>query len=256
MEFIPEPSISRSDVMARLWLQRVRSASRCLLLVVCIALLRTRRKGYFRQDQDETDLRGTARGIAYARVTQSYEAITEFRGKLLALLPLATGTGAFLLLQKEDTPQNRQLLGPLGLLGFTVTVGLFAYELRGMQRCSRLEVQAYLLEKDLGLGKEGPFKGQPDRSLGGMLGPPLAGLVVYISTALTWLYIAGVGLDWSILPSNTTTTVPQPTTTLTQPTTTEPQPPPKPSSSWLVRPILLYVGRTSSGLDTGAMLAT
>jgi hypothetical protein len=174
----------------------------------------------------------------------------------LALLPLATGTGAFLLLQKEDTPQNRQLLGPLGLLGFTVTVGLFAYELRGMQRCSRLEVQAFLLEKDLGLGKEGPFKGQPDRSLGGMLGPPLAGLVVYISTALTWLYIAGVGLDWSILPSNTTTTVPQPTTTLTQPTTTEPQPPPKPSSSWLVRPILLYVGRTSSGLDTGAMLAT
>jgi hypothetical protein len=154
------------------------------------------------EDQDYSDLRGTARGIAYERVCTSYEAITEFRAKLLALLPLATGTGAFLLLQKQDTtPQIRQLLGPIGLLGIVVTAGLFAYELRGMQRCARLEVQACILEENLGLCKEGgPFKGQPKRSWGEMLGPPAAGLTIYIATAFTWLFIAGVGLGsaaWS-----------------------------------------------------------
>jgi hypothetical protein len=150
------------------------------------------------QNQGDSDLRGTALKLAYERACTSYEGITEFRAKLLALLPLATGTGAFLLLERQGTnPAVRQLLGPIGLLGAIVTVGLFAYELRGMQRCHRLEVQACILEERLGLSvDEGPFKGQPDRSLGGMLGPPLAGLVIYLATAFTWLYIAGRGFCW------------------------------------------------------------
>jgi hypothetical protein len=165
------------------------------------------------EDQDDSDLRGTARGIAYERACTSYEAITEFRAKLLALLPLATGTGAFLLLQKQDaTPQIRQLLGPIGLLGIVVTAGLFFYELRGMQRCARLEVQACILEEKLGLCKEtGPFKGQPKRSWREMLGPPAAGLIIYIATAFTWLFVAGVGFSWwSISTSSPTHTVPKP----------------------------------------------
>jgi hypothetical protein len=170
--------------------------------------------------EDKDDLSGTARGIAYARACMSYEAITEFRGKLLALLPLATGTGAFLLLQKEDTPQNQQLLGLIGFLGFMVTVGLFTYELRGMQRCSRLEVTACQLERRLGLGEEGPFQGQPDRNLKGMLGPPAAGLIVYITTAFTWIAIALVGLSWLSTPISATTTASQATATLRQAATT------------------------------------
>lgn len=151
-----------------------------------------------RGDRRGKDLRGTPRGVAYERACASYDAITEFRAKLLALLPLATGTGAFLLLQKvEERPQTKELLGPIGLLGFVVTLGLFAYELRGMQRCARLEVQACTLEERLPLSSaEGPFRGQPERSLGGMLGPPAAGLIIYLAAAFTWLYVAGFGFSW------------------------------------------------------------
>jgi hypothetical protein len=156
------------------------------------------------EDQGDSDLRGTALGIAYERACESFEAITEFRAKLLALLPLATGTGAFLLLERQETnPDVRVLLGPIGLLGIVVTAGLFAYELRGMQRCTRLEVQASMIEHGLGLTAEsGPFKGQPDRSIWGMLGPPAAGLIVYLATAFTWLFIAGFGLAWWKDPSD------------------------------------------------------
>jgi hypothetical protein len=49
--------------------------------------------------------------------------------------------------------------------------------------------------------EEGPFKGQPERSLWGMLGPPAAGLIVYLVTAFTWLYIAGFGSIWWRNPS-------------------------------------------------------
>ena len=155
-------------------------------------------------DQAETNLT-KARELAYERVCESYEAITEFRAKLLALLPLATGTGAFLLLErqqellkpKNSQHQNLQPLGPVGLLGLVVTLGLFAYELRGMQRCSRLEVQACTLERTMQLtANEGPFRGQPSRSLHNMLGPPAACLVVYSATAFTWFYVAGTGLSW------------------------------------------------------------
>jgi hypothetical protein len=178
------------------------------------------------KDRDKSDLRTTARGIAYDRACTSYEAITEFRAKLLALLPLATGTGAFLLLQKQDTtPQVRQLLGPIGLLGLAVTAGLFVYELRGMQRCARLEVQACMLEDALGLGKKGgPFKGQPKREWE-ILGPPLAGLIIYIATAFTWAFIAGVGFFWWSIPtSSSASTAPPPASTAPPPASTAPPP--------------------------------
>jgi hypothetical protein len=164
----------------------------------CVRHSLCREEGSMVGDRGDVDLRGTALGIAYERACKSFEAITEFRAKLLALLPLATGTGAFLLLERQETnPDVRQLLGPIGLLGVVVTAGLFAYELRGMQRCTRLEVQASRIEHRLGLSAAGgPFKGQPGRSLWGMLGPPAAGLIVYLATAFTWLFIAGFGLSW------------------------------------------------------------
>jgi quercetin dioxygenase-like cupin family protein len=131
--------------------------------------------------------------LAYRQICTSYADISDFRGKLLTLLPLATGTGAFLLLERGDS----NLLGPIGVFGAVVTLGLFMYELRGIQRCHRLEDQACTLEEELGLDvKKGPFLGQPKRSLWGMLGPPAAGLAVYLAVVFAWLYIAGVGFDW------------------------------------------------------------
>jgi hypothetical protein len=44
--------------------------------------------------------------LAYERAGGSFEAITEFRGKLLTLLPIATGTGTFLLLERAQQETN------------------------------------------------------------------------------------------------------------------------------------------------------
>ena len=102
--------------------------------------------------------------LAYEGASESYGAISGFRAKLLALLPLATGAGAFLLLERAENDKVREFLGPIGIFGFVVTLGLFFYELRGVQRCQRLEVQLCTLEKQFGLSKDqGPFLGQPPR---------------------------------------------------------------------------------------------
>jgi hypothetical protein len=44
--------------------------------------------------------------LACKRAGDSFEAITEFRGKLLILLPLAIGTAAFLLLERAPKPTD------------------------------------------------------------------------------------------------------------------------------------------------------
>jgi hypothetical protein len=81
--------------------------------------------------------------LAYEQVHNRYAGITDFRAKLLGLLPLVTGTSAFLLLAQVKDPDSnlRKFLGPMGILGLVVTLGLFIYELRGMQRCQELEKQ-------------------------------------------------------------------------------------------------------------------
>jgi hypothetical protein len=72
--------------------------------------------------------------LAYEQVHNRYAGITDFRAKLLGLLPLVTGTSAFLLLAQVKDPDSnlRKFLGPMGILGLVVTLGLFIYELRGM----------------------------------------------------------------------------------------------------------------------------
>lgn len=96
--------------------------------------------------------------------------------KLLTLLPLATGTGGILLLRGNE---HLPALGPIGLFGVAATVGLFMYEIRGIQRCHRLEQQAGVLERGLKLTPgEAQFMGDPGRPLG-IVGPPAAGLIIY-----------------------------------------------------------------------------
>src|SRR6266576_1598889 len=109
---------------------------------------------------------------AYERVCESYHAIDDFRMKLLGLLPVATGTGVFLLLNS-----NTALLGPVpdnkanqhqtlevfltaaGLIGLTFTVGLFAYELFGIKRCHYLIQTGKRLE--IALKVHGQFRNRP-----------------------------------------------------------------------------------------------
>jgi len=99
---------------------------------------------------------------------------------------------------QDPNDELRPFLGPIGIFGFVVTLGLFIYELRGMERCRKLEEQGEALEIEMKLGPElGPFRGQPPRRLGNMLGPPAAGLIIYIATAFTWLLLALYGFKAS-----------------------------------------------------------
>jgi hypothetical protein len=127
--------------------------------------------------------------LVYELTCQSYHGIADFRGKLLALLPLASGTGIFLLLG-DAAP--KQLLAPIGVFGVVVTMGLFIYELRGIQRCHRLENQAEALEDALNLAPDQRgILHLPERDWHEMLEPPAASLIVYLAVIFAWLYVAG-----------------------------------------------------------------
>src|SRR5687768_16392561 len=84
----------------------------------------------------------------YEQLCSSYRAIDDFRSKLLALLPLATGGGIFLLASdKAKADVIPPYLKPIGVFGLVVTLGLFLYELHGILTCTRLiEVGASIEE--------------------------------------------------------------------------------------------------------------
>ena len=110
---------------------------------------------------------------AYQQLCSSYHAIDDFRAKLLGFLPLATGTGLFLVLDKlkgvdpatldklkavDPTildklkeidpaiieqlkgidPKTASLLQAVGVFGILITLGLFAYEIYGIRKCGAL----------------------------------------------------------------------------------------------------------------------
>src|SRR6266851_2948961 len=87
----------------------------------------------------EEDLR-----TAYQAVCDRHRQIDDFRGKLLALLPIASGAAALLLLSQSDA--IKKYLTPIGLYGCAVTAGLFLYELYGVSVCLQVMAQAGELE--------------------------------------------------------------------------------------------------------------
>jgi hypothetical protein len=135
---------------------------------------------------------------AYERVCESYHAIDDFRMKLLGLLPVATGTGVFLLLNS-----NTDLLGPggqgsrqhtlevfvtaAGLIGLMFTLGLFAYELFGIKRCHYLIEAGTSLE--IILNVRGQFRNRP-RELMGFINEPFAAALIYPASMAAWVFLA------------------------------------------------------------------
>ena len=73
------------------------------------------------------DERAATLRVIYQETCKTHNAIADFRAKLLALLPIASGTGVFLLLGKLNGG-DRKLLLAVGLFGFIVTFGLFMYD--------------------------------------------------------------------------------------------------------------------------------
>ena len=170
----------------------------------------------------------------YAEVCKSHAGITDFRAKLLALLPIASGAGIALLITQGSGSVSRSQAGmlvALGIFGAIVTAGLFLYELRQIDLCKQMRNHAAWIEKQLGIdagqfgGRRGRLSlreiyspnvhrlrdealaaiekaGEPrpsSREEQGLLRKPLvgaeaAGYVVYHAVIITWLLVAAFGI--------------------------------------------------------------
>jgi hypothetical protein len=141
--------------------------------------------------QAEPDKKSDALRIAYQEVCNSYHRIDDFRAKLLGLLPLASAGGVFLLLRNEKGQAeaglaNRHLL-VAGVIGAIVSVALFFYELRGVQRCIRLYEVGKKLEEDMGI--QGQFV-RWTHSVGRTINEPIAASIIYSIVTAGWSYVA------------------------------------------------------------------
>jgi hypothetical protein len=122
----------------------------------------------------------------YEEICKSHLAITDFRGKLLGLLPLATGVGIFLLLDNKTANTKPALLAAAGLFGVFVTIGLFFYEIRGVEECQLLRERAARLEGKLLIPRDcSRFRGY----MPGFVGPLGAGPIVYLAVIAGWLFV-------------------------------------------------------------------
>jgi hypothetical protein len=134
--------------------------------------------------------------LAYQELCKSYQAIADFRAKLLGFLPLASGAGAYAVLSKEPVPPWAWVAG---VFGFAITLGLFLYELRGLQRAGALEEAGRELEAQLGL-TSGQFRQDVEPFLRGFVDPRGAAWLIYPTVQASWLYLVGVrnlGTFWA-----------------------------------------------------------
>lgn len=136
--------------------------------------------------------------MAYQEVCKSYHATNDFRARLLGLLPLVSGVGIFFLLSDTLTdPSKRafasQFLGPIGIFGCVVTIGLLFYELRGNQRRERLRAVGKKIESQLGV--EGQFTHHPPH-IAGFIGHTSAARVIYSAVFAAWMFVA-LAFVWS-----------------------------------------------------------
>jgi hypothetical protein len=132
---------------------------------------------------------------AYAEVCKAHNGIAEFRAKLLALLPIASGAGVFLLLSKDLGSDARPHLLGIGVYGAAIAVGLFLYELRGIQRCNALRqcgqgLEVVMLDEHR---RRGAFRSEPAAALNGFVGATWAALIIYPMVIAGWGYVSCLG---------------------------------------------------------------
>lgn len=124
----------------------------------------------------------------YRELCTSYRAIDDFREKLLGFLPLATGTGIFLFIDKgKPDAFPAPYLSAIGAFGFAITLALFFYELYGIKKCTYLIMAEKKLEKELKINN-GQFTTRP-HGVAGFIDEPFAAGVIYPAVMAAWTYL-------------------------------------------------------------------
>jgi hypothetical protein len=149
------------------------------------------RKDSFDQAEDQENLL-----VAYKAACDRHQQIDEFRGKLLALLPIASGGIGLLLIGERGTFES--YLTPIGIYGLVATSGLFIYELYGISVCKQIMGQAAGLEKRLNIPESmGQFRDRKEsKPRERLIQAEIASWVVYLSVLSGWLYIACAHAAW------------------------------------------------------------
>jgi hypothetical protein len=135
----------------------------------------------------------------YQAICTSYNAINDWRAKLLGFLPLASGAGIFFLLNSSfttvttqgksttiTTPLTQYLL-PIGVVGALVTFGLFIYDIRAIQLRTSLVEAGKAIEADQPK-PDGQFTHRP-RGYGHVLSDTLGSTLIYFAVIAGWLFL-------------------------------------------------------------------
>jgi len=127
----------------------------------------------------------------YDQLCQSYRAIDDFRAKLLGFIPLVTGAGISFLFEKitniHDIPvETKGLLAAAGVFGTLITLGLFSYEIFGINKCAALIKAGQELETSMHI-ENGQFKKRP-QNIAGVINEPFAAGVIYPTVIAAWTF--------------------------------------------------------------------
>jgi hypothetical protein len=132
----------------------------------------------------------------YTQLCESYRAIDDFRTKLLAALPLASGTGIFLLIGKPEERIPAGSLMPIGVFGFLAALGLYIFEIYAIRKCTHLIVLGAFLEKQLSI--EGQFQNRPSglehfpllpKGIAPLTSEPFASGIIYPAVLAAWAFV-------------------------------------------------------------------
>jgi len=128
---------------------------------------------------------------AYTEVSKAHAGLMDFRAKLLTLLPIASGTGVFFLLNKDAREGDAHYLLAVGIFGFVVMLGLYLHELYSIRWCDALFGCGIEIENELfkeRSWKLGPFRTAPSEFLG-YVSARGAALVIYPAMLSAWSYL-------------------------------------------------------------------
>ena len=154
-------------------------------------------------DTDDENKIGLETITQYQEVCANHRAITDFRGKLLTLLPLVSGAGIYVLIPKQSPNDlDSKYLVAIGVFGILVTLGLFLHELQGIHECGGLITLGRSLDEKMGLPKGQFFllddyfhpKSRLKRFVNNFKGPVGAAYIIYPSVGFAWLFVAALGL--------------------------------------------------------------
>jgi len=126
--------------------------------------------------------------MEYSEICKSYYNVREMQLKLLTLIPIASGTAASIVIKALADRAHTIMVGSLG---FTLTLGLFLYSLRGTQHADKLSEQGSLLEEKLSLSV-GQFKDRPQK-MTWLIGYTTASTLMYVVVMLAWVYAIYLG---------------------------------------------------------------